>query len=118
MTPDETDYIYLNAPAYEMGYNSPGRSLNNINPNLIQLQFLNRIKTSDATDVHQGCAESPGSSNAEIATPLFSSTPCSPDKTSYDDGADNVKVGSVSKVIFQDFAFCFHCGFFKQFSLL
>ena len=80
-THDETDYMYLNAPAYQMGYDSPGCSLNNINPNLIQLQFLNKVKTSDATDVHQTCSELPESSNAEIVTPLFSSTPHSSDNT-------------------------------------
>ena len=110
-THDETDYIYLNAPAYQIGYDSPGHSLNNINPNLIQLQFLNKVKTSDATDIHQTCSESPESSNAEIAAPLFSSTPCSPDNTSQDEVPDNCKLDSVSKVIFQYFAFCFQCGF-------
>ena len=111
VTPDETDYIYLNAPAYQMGYDSLGCSLNNINPNLIQPQFLNKVKTSDATDIHQTCSESPESSNAEIATPLFSSTPRSPDYTSQDEVPDNCKLGSVSKVIFQDFAFYFQCRF-------
>ena len=110
-THDETDYMYLNAPAYQMGYDSPGHSLNNINPNLIQLQFLNKVKTSDATDIHQTCSESPKSSNAEIVAPLFSSTPCSPDNTSQDEVPDNCQLGSVSKVIFQYFAFCFQCGF-------
>ena len=111
-THDETDYMYLNAPAYQISYDSPGCSLNNINPNLIQPQFLNKVKTSYAKDSHQTCSDWPESSNAEIVAPLFSSTPCSPDNTSQDEVPDNCKLGSVSKVIFEYVAFCFQCGFF------
>ena len=33
VTPDETDCMYLNMQAYPIGYDSPGHSLNNVNPN-------------------------------------------------------------------------------------
>ena len=75
--------MYLNRPNYNIGYDSPGHSLNNVNPNLVQPQFINKVKAAEMgfLDTYQRGVDSPGSSSVEMLTPLFSSTPRSPDNT-------------------------------------
>ena len=76
--------MYLNWPNFNIWYDSLGCSLNNVNPNLVQPQFIHKVKAAGETgllDTYQCGVDSPGSSSVEMLTPLFSSTPCSPDNT-------------------------------------
>ena len=50
--------MYLNRPNFNIGYDSPGRSLNNVNPNLVQPQLINKVKAAGETgllDTYQQC---------------------------------------------------------------
>ena len=87
--------MFINSPHCRLGYDSPGHSLNNVDPNLVQLQF-SRVNFPVAPNDNNG-SESGSVSTVGLSMPLFSSTPRSPDKLFISPDCENV--GRVDEVI-------------------